>query len=233
MRLWGLPLPFRWRPSEPLDVAVATGSTPPRTAGVRGRRIAPGRAVEERVDGAAVVDPIAALFLCAPELEDRALTVALEAAIATASCYPGLRPDRPPATLDSIERRLSEWGRFPGCARVRAQLPHTRSGAESPKETETRLLLTGAGLPEPMIQYVVSAHGRFVARVDLAYPQWRVAIEYEGDGNRTDRDQWRVDIRRQRDLEDLGWIVIRVTELDLRDGGRSLVARIRRATSTR
>lgn len=233
MRLWGLPLPFRWRPSEPLDVAVATGSTPPRTAGVRGRRIAPGRAVEDRVDGAAVVDPIAALFLCAPELEDRALTVALEAAIATASCYPGLRPDRPPATLDSIERRLSEWGRFPGCARVRAQLPHTRSGAESPKETETRLLLTGAGLPEPMIQYVVSAHGRFVARVDLAYPQWRVAIEYEGDGHRTDRDQWRVDIRRQRDLEDLGWIVIRVTELDLRDGGRSLVARIRRATSTR
>lgn len=116
---------------------------------------------------------------------------------------------------------------------MRAQLPHTRSGAESPKETETRLLLTGAGLPEPMIQFVVSAHGRFVARVDLAYPQWRVAIEYEGDGHRTDRDQWRVDIRRQRDLEDLGWIVIRVTELDVRDGGRSLVARIRRATSTR
>ena len=72
-----------------------------------------------------------------------------------------------------------------------------------------------------------------IARNDLAYPELRIAIEYEGDGHRTDRTQWRRDIRRQRELEDLGWIVIRLTEHDLHDGLASFLTRIRRAIATR
>lgn len=69
---------------------------------------------------------------------------------------------------------------------------------------------------------------RLVARVDLAYPELKIAIEYEGDGHRTDKRQWRRDIQRQRDLEDRGWTVIRLTELDLARP-ESVVARISRA----
>ncbi|WP_226531211.1 endonuclease domain-containing protein [Microbacterium paraoxydans] len=233
MRLWGLPFPARWTPDEPLDVAVDTRRSPPRTAGVRGRRVASGRAHSWAIGTAPVVDPVAALFLCAAELSRVPMLVALEALVTAADNYPGLREGRPSVSIEMIEQRLSEWGRFPGCGRIRAALPHVRGGVESPKETETRMLLTDAGLPEPEIQHIVRAAGRAIARVDLAYPQWRIAIEYEGDGHRTSREQWRTDIRRQRDLEAAGWIVIRVTELDLRDGGAALVSLIRRAISSR
>ncbi len=229
LRLWGLPMPFRWAPGEPLDVAVPTGTSPPRTVGVRGRRIAPGRADTWHVLGVPTVDPVSALFLCAREFVPVATVATLDALLTASDVYPGLRTGRPVATVESIERHLARWGRFPGCGRIRDALPLARPGVESPKETETRLLLTTFGLPEPSIQHVVSVDGRFLARVDLAYPEHRIAIEYEGDGHRTDRDQWRTDIRRQRDLEDHGWLVIRVTELDLRDGGGALAARVRRA----
>lgn len=233
LRLWGLPFPVRWTSAEPLDVAVDTGHSPPRTVGIRGRRIAAGRAHSWEIGRARVVDPVAALFLCAAELPRVPMLVALEALITTADNYPGLREGRPSVDVEMIERRLIEWGRFPGCGGIRAALPRVRGGVESPKETETRMLLVDAGLPEPEIQHVVRIAGRAIARVDLAYPQWRIAIEYEGDGHRTSREQWRTDIRRQRDLEAAGWIVIRVTELDLRDGGAALVSLVRRAIASR
>jgi hypothetical protein len=179
------------------------------------------------------VDPVSALFLCAREFVSVPMVVALDALLTSSDAYPGLRTGRPVATTESIDRQLTRWGRFPGCGRIRDALPLARPGVESPKETETRLLLRSFGLPEPAIQHVVSVDGRFLARVDLAYPECRIAIEYEGDGHRTDRDQWRIDIRRQRDLEDHGWLVIRVTELDLRDGGAALAARVHRALTVR
>ncbi len=233
LRLWGLPFPVRWTATERLDIAVATGTSPPRTVGVRGRRIAPGRADAWQIGEAPVIDPVAALFLCAQELARVPMVVALDALTTAADNYPGLVVGRPVATVPMIEERLAAWGRFPACGQVRAALPWVRDAVESPKETETRMLLLDAGLPEPDVQHVVRVAGRLVARVDLAYPQWRIAIEYEGDGHRTDREQWRTDIRRQRDLEDCGWIVIRITELDLCDGGEALVARIRRAIASR
>ncbi|WP_217584551.1 hypothetical protein [Microbacterium sp. GbtcB4] len=233
LRLWGLPAPVRWAPDEPLDVAVHTGTSPPRTIGVRGRRIAPGRADTWRIHGVPTVDPVSALFLCAREFVSMPMIVALDALLTSSDAYPGLRTGRPVATTESIDRQLTRWGRFPGCGRIRDALPLARAGVESPKETETRLLLTSFGLPEPAIQHIVTVDGRFLARVDLAYPECRIAIEYEGDGHRTDRDRWRIDIRRQRDLEDHGWLVIRVTELDLRDGGAALAARVRRALTVR
>ncbi|WP_136051445.1 hypothetical protein [Microbacterium sp. K36] len=233
LRLWGLPASVRWSPGEPLDVAVHTGTSPPRTIGVRGRRIAPGRADTWHIHGVPTVDPVSALFLCAREFASVPMVVALDALLTSSDVYPGLRTGRPVATIESIDRQLTRWGRFPGCGRIRDALPLARPGVESPKETEARLLLRSFDLPEPAIQHVVSVDGRFLARVDLAYPECRIAIEYEGDGHRTDRDQWRIDIRRQRDLEDRGWLVIRVTELDLRDGGGALAARVRRALISR
>ena len=86
-----------------------------------------------------------------------------------------------------------------------------------------------AGMPEPVVQHEVFDGGRRIARIDLAYPELRIAIEYEGDGHRTDKEQWRRDIQRQRDLEDRGWIVIRLTQRDLHEGRESLITRIRRA----
>ena len=94
-------------------------------------------------------------------------------------------------------------------------------------------MIVDAGLPEPVVQHQIFDGDLLVARADLAYPELKIAIEYEGDGHRTDKDQWRKDIARQRRLEALGWIVIRVTELDLHDGGRALVGAVSRARAAR
>jgi hypothetical protein len=50
---------------------------------------------------------------------------------------------------------------------------------ESAMETKLKQLLRSHGLPAPVFQYEVWAEGRFVARVDAAYSDLRVAIEYD------------------------------------------------------
>ncbi|MFK3835318.1 endonuclease domain-containing protein [Microbacterium sp. NPDC087868] len=226
--LWGLPLSHDWSAADPVEVAVPQECTPPRTRGVVGRRLVEERARTWRLDGASVVDPIATVFTCARMLGIDELTVLLDALLTSAENYPGRVAGRPLLTHDDIAARLDEWGPFAGCTRVRAALRAAREGVESPKETETRLLIARAGLPEPSVQFEVLEDGRLIARIDLAYPDLKIAIEYEGDGHRTDRHQWRRDIQRQRDLEDRGWTVIRLTELDLQSP-TSVIMRIRRA----
>lgn len=89
-------------------------------------------------------------------------------------------------------------------------------------------MLVDGGLPEPEVNHVLlDERGHFVAEGDLVYPRARVWIEYEGDGHRTDKRQFRKDLRRYEQLQDLGWRVVRVTadDLTLRD---EFVARVRR-----
>lgn len=233
LRVWRYPYPGTWRTGDEIEIVVATDAVRPRTRGVKGRRLAAGRFRRWRIGGIPLIDPIAALFMCAKELTDDQIVVLLDAMITTSENYPELRPGRPISSVTEIEQRLREWGRFPGCRRVREALGAARPQVESPKETETRLLIVADGLPEPGIQHEVFEGARLVARVDLAYPALKIAIEYEGDGHRRSAAQWRRDIQRQRELEDLGWIVIRITELDLQDGGIALLRRIRNAITSR
>jgi len=214
-RAWGLPLPTAWHRSEPLDIVVPTSGAIPHTPGVSGHRMRADRAQTMTLNGHPVVDPVAALFMCAAGLTTAQAVVTIDALLTTASNYPDLGPGRPLSTIEEITQRLDQWWRFPGSGTIRAAVPLARSLVESPKETETRLILLSSGVPEPVVQYEVSVGGRFLGRVDLAYPHWKIAIEHEGDGHRIDRDQWRIDIQRQRYLESEGWIVIRLTQADL------------------
>ena len=98
--------------------------------------------------------------------------------------------------------------------------------AESPMETRSRLVLIDAGLPRPVAQFVVrDGAGRFVARVDLAYPVERVALEYEGDHHR-ERDTFRRDIDRLNALTALDWVVVRATARDIYRDSDQLVRRV-------
>jgi len=232
LHLWGLPAPWRWHPADPLDIVVDTSAMPPRAHGTRGMRLAETKAETWAIARAPLVDPLAATFQCAADLTVTQAVVLLDALITTADNYPGRHVRWPVITVEDIAQRLESWGRFAGCATIRRALPHVRPGVESPKETETRLLIVSAKLPEPVVQHEVRLDGILIARVDLAYPHLRIAFEYEGDGHRTDREQWRRDIRRQRDLEDLGWIVIRLTQSDLAVPAPFL-ARARRAVASR
>ena len=81
---------------------------------------------------------------------------------------------------------------------------------DSPKEVELARVLTDAGLPAPVRQHQVLAGGR-VYLLDLAYPDRRVGIEYDGwDAHRT-RSAFDGDRARGNDLALAGWTVLRFT----------------------
>jgi hypothetical protein len=89
------------------------------------------------------------------------------------------------------------------------------AGGTSPKETWLRLLLIDDGLPKPQAQLMVHNGDYYpLAYLDLAWGEYMVAVEYDGDQHRKDRRQYLKDITRLRMLERLGWIVIRVVAED-------------------
>lgn len=91
------------------------------------------------------------------------------------------------------------------------------AGAESPKESWLRLVLIEAGFPRPQTQIpVLGLDGVPFAYLDLGWPEWMVAVEYEGDHHRTDRTTFAKDIRRLEKVEHLGWTVVRVVAEDRR-----------------
>ena len=80
-----------------------------------------------------------------------------------------------------------------GTARLRRALELLDARSESPKESELRVLLVEAGFPgRSSTRASATDRGRFVARIDLSYPDLKIAIEYEGDHHR-DKRQWRAD----------------------------------------
>ena len=117
-----------------------------------------------------------------------------------------------------------------GAARMNAALDAIRVGSESSEETRLRLVLGRAGLPEPELNWVLrDAGGRFVARLDLAYPRWQVGTEYDGRQHAFDVDQFRRDSDRWPAIRRAGWEVVRVLRHHLRDGGTPAVLLVREA----
>lgn len=69
--------------------------------------------------------------------------------------------------------------------------------------------LGSAGLPAPLLQHPVELGGRRY-RIDLAYPERRLAIELDGAVHLR-RDVWEADHERQNALVLAGWTVLRFT----------------------
>ena len=97
--------------------------------------------------------------------------------------------------------------------------------AESPRKSRLRVLLSLAGLVTVPQYTVRDEHGNFVARVDLAFPELRLAIEYDGTWH-GEAGQLRRDRRRMNALSAVGWTVFYVTAADMHDPAL-LVARLR------
>lgn len=77
-----------------------------------------------------------------------------------------------------------------------------------------RLWLLDCGFPRPETQIPVFDESRPVAFLDMGWSEYGVAVEYDGDHHRKDRQQYVKDIARLRMLQQLGWIVIRVIAED-------------------
>lgn len=132
-------------------------------------------------------------------------------------------------TPEALARQLARRPSGRGSARARAVLPLGDGRAGSPMESVLRWLLHEAELPAPVLQHVVTdAVGRFLGRVDLAWPGQRVLVEFDGDVHR-DRDVFVQDLRRQNRLVAGGWIVLRFSSADVYGRPDEVVAEIRAA----
>ncbi|WP_175471574.1 endonuclease domain-containing protein [Geodermatophilus telluris] len=132
-------------------------------------------------------------------------------------------------TRADLERQLARRPTGRGCARAQEVLPVADPRAESPMESVLRWVVQEAGLPAPQLQYVVrDGAGGFLGRADLAWPEQRLLVEFDGDVHR-ERDVFVSDTRRQNRLVGAGWTVLRFTSSDVLGRPDEVVAEIRRA----
>ena len=105
---------------------------------------------------------------------------------------------------------------------------------ESPLEVFGLLALRSLGLPWPELQFVIRDEaGRFVARVDAAWPNAWLIVEFDGAAYHRTPRQREADGRRRERLASLGWHVVVLQQRDLsgtrlRQAGEELRARLRR-----
>lgn len=210
--LRGLPLPARCRAS-PLHVTVDRGGHAPRGAGVvRHQRdleapasevmlvpLSTGETVPLRVGTIGATLLTAATDLALPDL----------VAIVDAARWADETN-----TLDGIDRMLARSARRAGASALRRAAQLSRAGVRSRPESHLRLLLRRAGFPEPEIASKVETPIGAL-HPDLAWSDFRVLVEYEGDRHRTDGRVFANDLRRFDAFADVGWSAIRCTRTDL------------------
>ena len=112
-----------------------------------------------------------------------------------------------------------------GARRARQAVGLADPRAESQPESALRVVLALAGIATVPQHTVRDADGRFVARVDLALPDLRIAIEYDGAWH-GDPSQLARDRQRLNRLTAAGWTVLFVTAAEMRDHA-ALVRRVR------
>lgn len=149
-----------------------------------------------------------------------------------------LRRPRALATLDAalrsmrcarseIENAVAEQRGRRGIVAARELLPFADGRAESAMESEARLVMIDHGLPLPELQYPIHGHGGEMWRGDFAWPDMRLAAEYEsiewhaGPAVLRDKTRW-------AKLQELGWTIVPIVVDDVRREPGRLAARIAR-----
>ena len=231
-RLWGLPLPDEWSLAEPLVIARANGATRGRAAGTRHIAVDPRLMVPVQHHGLPLLSPVATAITLGRELDHERLVHVVDALLTDSALYPDLElPRRPHASVEQLRDFLARCDGLRGVRALLGALDDARAGVDSRFETITRRTIVLAGLPEPVVHPLVVVQG-VTLHPDVAYPELKIAIEYEGDGHR-EQGRWDRDIDRYALLEAAGWIVVRITKAHLARDGERCVARVAAARARR
>lgn len=129
----------------------------------------------------------------------------LDAALRSARCT---RADLESAVRQQRGRR--------GIVAVRNLLQHIDGRAESPMESEARLVMIDYNLPTPELQYEIRGHDGELWRVDFAWPDAHLAAEYESVEWHVGRTEMIRDKQRYSGMQDCGWTIIPIISQDVR-----------------
>lgn len=201
----------------PAEVTVPTG----------GQRVHPGLLVHRdrlasgeisRVDGLGVTSPLRTAYDLARRGDLTEAVVAVDRLANHCRFSP-----------DLLLHFGAHYPRARGNARLAAVLTHAERLAGSPMESRLRMVIVLGGLPRPRAQHVVADEvTRTAVWLDLAYPEHRIGVEYEG-AEHTRAARVLRDVGRYTRLVDRGWRIYRYTALEVyREPGR-IVAELGRA----
>lgn len=174
------------------------------------------------------IDRVNGCLTLSPErcLVDAATDLSLAKVVAAGDGLIGLGRTTKDRLHDFVQRH-----HYDGIVLARRAVELMTTGSESYRESYVRTMVVLTGLPTPETNVSYGAD-QFIARLDLSYPEWKVAIEYDGRQHGLRLAQRERDIRRREAMERLGWVFIVVTAAQL-SRPRDIVARVHAALFSR
>lgn len=167
------------------------------------------------IDGRRATSPAWTAIEVARSLRRPRALATLDAALRSTTC-----------SLPALWRAAVEQKGRRGIVAVRDLLPLADARSESPMESEARLAMIDGGLPIPELQYEIIDGNGELRRLDFAWPQYRVAAEYDGLAWHSGPEAMRRDRRRQTALMDVDWSIVPIVYEDVRFRAWEMVARI-------
>ncbi len=236
-RIWGIPLPHRYRPDEVLHVMSVGSGVAFRHRGTVGWVTSDAELDRRVVAGLPVVGP--ADVWCQLAIRDAVVprrTIGHEWLVAagdfllTGPRTGGGRRGAPLCTIEDLRAAVDRRRGARGVRAVEQALADVRHPVDSSRETLLRLGLVAHGLPEPEVQLPILTRAG-IRHADLGYREARLLLEYQGDEHRTSRRRWLEDLTRIQLLQDAGYRVMMIGADDLHPSCAALAARVRRALS--
>lgn len=157
------------------------------------------------VDGRRATSPAWTAVEVARSLKRPRALAALDAALRSGTCS---RQDLHMAAVEQYGRR--------GIVHVRELIPLADAAAESPMESEARLVMVDQGLPAPELQVEIVDLSGQTWRVDFAWPDCKLAVEYEGFDFHSSPNDLARDRRKRNALRELDWRVMGIVANDVR-----------------
>ncbi|BBU24230.1 hypothetical protein [Mycobacterium xenopi] len=168
-----------------------------------------------RVEGRLATAPAWTAIEVARALRRPRALATLDAALHVGAC-----------TAGELHAVIDEQKGRRGIVKVRELIGYADGRAESPMESEARLVFIDGGLPMPELQYSIVDHYGRLWRVDFAWPEAMVVAEYDSVEWHVGRDALLHDRLKTARLQECGWTTIPVTVDDIRDDPIGLVERI-------
>jgi hypothetical protein len=168
-----------------------------------------------RVDGRLATAPAWTAVEIARTLRRPRLVATLDAALHCGAC-----------TAAELAAAVSEQKGRRGIVKVRELMGLADSRAESPMESEARLVFIDGGLPTPELQYEIVDRCGDLWRVDFAWPDAMVVAEYDSMEWHASPAALKHDRTKTSRLQECGYSVIPIVVDDVRHKPFDLVARI-------
>jgi len=172
------------------------------------------------IDGVAVTSPVRTVFDCLRLLRGHERLVVADALTHLEA-----------TNIEEIRRYFAGQRRLRNLRVAELLIDDIEPKSESPMETRLRLTLVDGGLPRPEAQWeITNTAGVVMWRLDLAYPDVKLAIEYDGAWHWKQR---RADDKRRAALRALGWEVVVFDADDVYGNPDRVVQEVRSALRAR